>query len=163
MIAVEEKAATIGTFVVAPIVYTPMITTLYALSATLQGRVAREDDAAVTAAVVRRCHAGCRPQPTQPAQPRLVSRGAEPPPRTEREGVRAVRRHRVATTGHSRHCQTGARLPMAAASQACDGRDAASRQVAGDCPPLRPRRPRRVAHRYDSSYWATSLSARHIP
>jgi hypothetical protein len=58
MLAVAEEAVTIGTFAVAPIVYTPIITTLYALIATLQDQVAREDDAAVTVAVVRLCNAG---------------------------------------------------------------------------------------------------------
>lgn len=58
MLAVAKEAATIGAFEVAPIVHIPTITTLYALIATLQDQVAPEDDAAVTAAVVRLCNAG---------------------------------------------------------------------------------------------------------
>lgn len=52
MLAVAEEAATIGTLAMDPIVYTPIITTLYDLIEALQEQVAPEDDAVVTAAVV---------------------------------------------------------------------------------------------------------------
>jgi hypothetical protein len=45
-------------FAVDPRVHTPTITTLYALIEAVQDQVVTEDDAAVTAAVVRLCNAG---------------------------------------------------------------------------------------------------------
>lgn len=58
MLATTQETATMGTFAVAPIVHTPAITTLYALIETLQDQVIPEDDATVTAVVVRLCKAG---------------------------------------------------------------------------------------------------------
>jgi hypothetical protein len=58
MLAIVEEATTIGMFAVDPRVHTPTITTLYALIEAVQDQVVTEDDAAVTAAVVRLCNAG---------------------------------------------------------------------------------------------------------
>ena len=58
MLATTQETATMGTFAAAPIVHTPTITTLYALIETLQNQVVPEDDATVTAVVVRLCNTG---------------------------------------------------------------------------------------------------------
>ena len=58
MLAIVEEATTIGMFAVAPLVHPPAITTLYTLIEAVQDQVVTEDDAAVTATVVRLCNAG---------------------------------------------------------------------------------------------------------
>lgn len=58
MLAITQETTTMRTFSVTPIVYPPIITTLYALIETLQDQVVPEDDAVVTAAVAWLCHAG---------------------------------------------------------------------------------------------------------
>ena len=58
MSAETKITAAIDMAAVAPIVHTPVVTTLYALIGTLQEQVAPEDDPIVTAAVARLCNAG---------------------------------------------------------------------------------------------------------
>jgi hypothetical protein len=57
MLSIAQESVMVQMFAAAP-VYTTTITTLYALFETLQDQIVPEDDAAVTAMVVRLCKAG---------------------------------------------------------------------------------------------------------
>lgn len=57
MHSIAQESVMVQILAAAP-VYTPTITTLYALFETLQDQVAPEDDDVVTATVVRLCKAG---------------------------------------------------------------------------------------------------------